>query len=153
MATTPNTEKDYSGELRRTVSKHFYRGLSVIILQSATFHTTYSVPGSFSLKRSHPDAMAVAMERSEVPCVVCARKDWLENRFTVYLWREADGSQTLTELRNVDSGTSKLLTCGSHLCFGTRDVINDFLATEKYCERMPLIPKDHLYVCLFSYPP
>jgi len=52
------------------------------ILEAATFHLTYSVPGSFSLKLSHPEAFLIAKERSEVACVVCARKDWLESRFT-----------------------------------------------------------------------
>ena len=52
------------------------------MLESATFHLTYSVPGSFSFKWSHPEAFLVAKERSEVACVVCARKDWLESRFT-----------------------------------------------------------------------
>ena len=53
------------------------------MLESATFHLTYSVPGSFSLKWSHPESFLVAKERSEVACVVCARKDWLESGFTV----------------------------------------------------------------------
>ena len=48
----------------------------------------------FSLSGSHPEAFLVATERSEVACVVCARKDWLENRFTFYLWSEATGSST-----------------------------------------------------------
>jgi hypothetical protein len=122
------------------------------ILQSATFHTTYSVPGSLSLKWSHPDAMTIARERSEAACVVCARKDWLECRFSVYLWREADGSKTLTELRNCQSGDSKLLTCGPHLCFGNRHLINEFLATGLYGELMPLIPKEHLYASSAIHP-
>ena len=121
-------------------------------LQSATFHTTYSVPGSFSLKWSHPDAMTIARERCEVACVVCARKDWLERRFSVYLWREADGSKTLSELQNVQAGTSKLLTCGSHLCFGNRHLINKFLATGQYSELMQLIPKEHLYASSVIHP-
>ena len=68
------------------------------MLESASFHLTYSVPGSFSLKNSHPEAFLKAKERAEVACVVCARKDWLENRFTVYLWREATGASNLSEL-------------------------------------------------------
>ena len=50
------------------------------ILQSATFHLTFSVPGSFSLHWNHPEAIATARTRCEVACVVCARKDWLETR-------------------------------------------------------------------------
>ena len=44
------------------------------ILQSATFHLTFSVPGSFSLHWNHPEALAVATTRCEVACVICARK-------------------------------------------------------------------------------
>ena len=73
------------------------------MLESATFHLTYSVPGSHSLKWSHPEAFRVAKERAEVACVVCARKDWLESRFTVYLWRTASGSSSYSELCHVDS--------------------------------------------------
>ena len=80
------------------------------MLESATSHLTYSVPGSLSFKWSHPEAFLVAKERSEVACVVCARKDWLESRFTVYLWREATGSSAYSELRHDDSGKSELLT-------------------------------------------
>ena len=71
------------------------------MLESATFHLTYSVPGSHSLKWSHPEAFCVAKERAEVACVVCARKDWLESRFTVYLWRTASGSSSLSELEHL----------------------------------------------------
>ena len=122
------------------------------ILQSATFHLTYSVPGTFSLKWAHPDAYNVAVERAEKACVVCARKDWLENRFSVYLWRQADGSQSYTELRHVDSGNSRLLTSGQHLCFGNRDKIGKHLGTEHYHELMPLIPEEELYASSVLHP-
>ena len=104
------------------------------MLESDTFHLTYSVPGSFSLKWLHPEAFLVAKERSEVACVVCARKDWLESRYTAYLWPEATGSSSLTELQHVDSGKSELLTCGEHLCFGNKDLIDNLLTTKRYCE-------------------
>ena len=90
------------------------------MLESATFHLTYSIPGSFSLKWNHPEAFQVAKERCEVACVVCARKDWLESRFTVYLWRTADGSSSLTELLHDDSGNSELLTSGDRRVLATK---------------------------------
>ena len=40
------------------------------MLESATFHLTHSVPGSFSLKWYHPEAFLVAKERSEVLAVL-----------------------------------------------------------------------------------
>ena len=122
------------------------------ILQAATFHTTYSVPGSFCLKWSQPEAMSIAQERAEVACVVCARKDWLEKRLCVYLWKEASDSKSLTDLLNVQSGSSKLLTFGADLCFGNRHIINNFLAPGAYSELMPLIPKDHLYASSVIHP-
>jgi len=122
------------------------------ILESATFHLTYSVPGSHSLKMSHPETFARARERTEVPCVVCARKDWLENRFTVHLWREADGSSSLSDLLGVASGNSQLLTCGDHLCFGNRSLIDKLLNTKRYCELFPLIPPEHLYASSVLHP-
>ncbi len=64
---------------------------------------------------NHPEAIAEARTRCEVACVVCARKDWLENRFRVYLGRDATNKRTYTELQHTDSGTSKLLTCGEIL--------------------------------------
>ncbi len=122
------------------------------MLESATFHLTYSVPGSFSLKWSHPEAFRMAKERSEVACVVCTRKDWLESRFTVHLWQTADGSSSYSELMHVDSGTSRLLTCGEHLCFGNRDLIDKLLNTRRYCELFPLIPPEHLYASSVLHP-
>ena len=122
------------------------------MLESATFHLTYSVPGSFSLKWSHPEAFLVAKERSEVACVVCARKDWLESLFTVYLWRTATGASSMAELQHNDSGNSELLTCGDHLCFGNRDGIDEFLNTKRYCENFPLTPLEHLYASSVLHP-
>ena len=122
------------------------------ILQSATFHLTFSVPGSFSLHWNHPEAIATARTRCEVACVVCARKDWLENRFRVYLWRSATDKQTYTDLQHTDSGTSKLLTCGETLCFGNRALINEHLSTDGYMDRRPLIPKAELLASSVLHP-
>ena len=122
------------------------------MLESATFHLTYSVPGSFSLKWNHPEAFLIAKERSEVACAVCARKDWLESRFTVHLWRTATGSSSLTELRHVDSGKSELLTNGEHLCFGNKDLIDGILNAKDYSEKFPHIPQEHLYASSALHP-
>ena len=124
------------------------------ILESATFHLTYSVPGSFSLKWSHPEAFTVAQERSEVACVVCARKDWLESRFKVHLWQTADGSSTVSELQHADCGTSRLLTYGEqkNLCFGNKEMINEHLHTSRYCRLFSQIPQEHLYASSVIHP-
>ena len=122
------------------------------MLESATFHLTYSIPGSCSLKWNHPEAFHVAKERCEVACVVCARKDWLESRFTVYLWRTADGASSYAELMHTDSGMSELLTSGEHLCFGNRDLIDKLLNTKRYSDNFDLIPQEHLYASSVLHP-
>ena len=122
------------------------------ILQSATFHLTFSVPGSFSLHWNHPEAIATARTRCEVACVVCARKDWLENRYPVYLWREATDKRTLTELQYTSSGTSTFLSCGDTLCFGSREKINEHLSTDGYMDRRPLIPVAELLASSVLHP-
>ena len=75
------------------------------IWQSATFHLTFSVPGSCYLHWNHPDAFEVATTRCEVACVICARKDWSENRFPVYLWREATDRRSSTELQHTPTSS------------------------------------------------
>ena len=122
------------------------------ILQAATFHLAYSVPGAETMKWSHPDSFKAAMPRAEVACVVCARRDWIEQRLRVYLWREADGVTQLTELTHGAGGNKEMLTCGGHLCFGNRDVINEYLDAAKYAERMPMLPKEHLYASSVIHP-
>ena len=122
------------------------------ILQSASFHLGYSVPGACSLKWCHPDSFIAAMPRAEVPCVVCARKDWIEMRFQIHLWREADGSSKLSELCHVNCGQEEFLTCDGRLCFGEREKVNEYLSTAKYAERMPMLPKDHLYASSVIHP-
>ena len=122
------------------------------ILQSATFHLTFSVPGSFSLHWNHPEAIATARTRCEVACVVCARKDWLENRYLVYLWREATDKRTYTELLYTSSGSSTFLSCGDTLCFGSREKINEHLSTDGYMDRRPLIPVAELLASSVLHP-
>ena len=61
------------------------------MLQSATFHLTFSVPGSLSLHWHHPEALAIATTRCEVARVICARKDWSDHRFHVYLCFSSSG--------------------------------------------------------------
>ena len=122
------------------------------ILQSATFHLTFSVTGSFSLHWNHPEALAVATTRCEVGCVICVQKDWSENPCPVYLWWEAIDKRTYTELRHTESGTSSLLTCGDILCFGNRGLINDHLSVDGYMDRRPLIPKAELLASSVLHP-
>ena len=122
------------------------------IVQSATFILTSSVPGALSLHWNHPEAIAVAKVRREVACVVCARRDWLDNRFPVYLWREATDTRTLTELTHAAGGNSTFLTCGDTLCFGSREKVNEHLSTDGYMDRRPLIPQAELLASSVMHP-
>ena len=126
------------------------------ILQSATFHLTYSVPGTFNLKWTDPDSIDNAMPRSEAACVVCARKDWLENRLSVYLWREKDRTAPLLDLGgdfvSGGDGGHDFLWRDDHLCFGSREKIDALLGTALYHERMPLIPQEELYASSVLHP-
>ena len=122
------------------------------ILQAATFHLAYSVPGTCNLKWSHPDSFRAALPRREVACVVCARRDWLENRYQAFLWREANGTARLEDLQHSACGNEEVLTCDGHICFGNRDVVNKYLDTAKYVERMPSLPKEHLYASSVIHP-
>ena len=74
-------------------------------------------------------------------CVIRARKDWLENRCPVYLWRDAIDKRTYTDLIHTQCGTSSLRTCGDMMCFGNRGLINDYLSVDRFMERRPLFPK------------
>ena len=52
--------------------------------------------------------VGTAKPRQEVGCAVCARKDWLETRYRVYLWRkpDADNAPDLDEVEPTSSGAS-----------------------------------------------
>ena len=77
-------------------------------MQAASFFLTYSVPSSMCFGWKHPNSFEVARPRCEVACVVCARKDWMENRFQAYMWKEATDSKTVGEYMD-GPGETKLL--------------------------------------------
>ena len=95
-----------------------------------------------------------AKPRQEIGCAVCARKDWLETRYRVYLWREpdADSMPDLDEMEprssavgeRVDANTgqatlyARTMSDGCY-CFGNAGKVNRFLSTSDYAELMPLI--------------
>ena len=99
----------------------------------------------------HPDSLTIARPRCEVGCVVCARKDWLENRFPVYLSKEADDSKPVGEIIH-GPGSTQLLVHEGSLCFGNRHIINEYLATSLYAASMPRIPQQELYASSVSHP-
>ena len=47
---------------------------------------------------SEEQSVITAERRQEVGCAICARKDWLEYRHRVYLWREPEKASALDDL-------------------------------------------------------
>ena len=122
------------------------------LVQAAYCFLAYSVPSTMCLGWTHPDSLAVAWPRCEVACVVCARKDWLENRFPVCLWKEATDAKSVGEIIH-GPGSMQLLVHEGSLCFGNRHIINKYLATSLYAALMPQIPQQELYASSVVHPP
>ena len=123
------------------------------IVQSASFFLTYSVPSTMCFGWRNPDSLTLAKPRCEVGCVVCACKDWLENRFPVYLWKEATDSKRIGEIIHADGlGSMQLLVHEGALCFGNRHIVDKYLATSGYAALMPLIPQEELYASSVVHP-
>ena len=57
-----------------------------------------------------------------------------------------------SELTHAPRGKEEMLTSAGHLCFGNRDVVNECLDAAKYAERMPMLPKEHLYASSVIHP-
>ena len=96
---------DYAEYRKRLLWQAQQEGLTPLLpyvkrhlVQAASFFLAYSVPSTMCLGWRHPDSLTIARPRCEVSCVVCARKDWLENRFPVHLWKEADDSKPAGEI-------------------------------------------------------
>jgi hypothetical protein len=121
------------------------------LVQAASFFLAYSVPSTMCLGWRHPDSLAVARPRCEVACVVCACKDWLENRFPVHLWKEATDAKPVGEIIH-GPGSTQLLVHEGSLCFGNRHIINKYLATSLYAALMPRIPQQELYASSVVHP-
>ena len=118
-----------------------------------------------------------AVPRQEVGCAICARKDWLEHRYRVYVWRKPGAAATdtgglpETVLQNpspeeelggavaepilLDSGQSKLYgrtMSEGCFCLGNAQAVNRLLATSRYATLMPLIPEEELYASSIQHP-
>ena len=62
------------------------------MVQSFQFFRLHSVPASCS-EWTHKATQEAELRREEA-CAICAVKDWLENRFRVYLFKEAAATTT-----------------------------------------------------------
>ena len=103
-----------------------------------------------------------AEQRQEIGCAICARKDWIEQRFQVYLFREPenaklekDEDELIQEELDEDTGRQKLFMRAKNdgvYCLGSAQAVNKFLATSRYAELMPSIPEAELYASSIQHP-
>ena len=133
----------------------------------------FSVPGSFNdwTTKAHEKAEP----RREEACVICAVKDWLENRHEVYLFKEATSTTTwskhfyttednlLGEEEDDDrtphgSGDSHpasgylLVEESGAFCLGPKEKIHEILDVERYIKKWPLIPRAELLASSVQHP-
>ena len=76
------------------------------MLSSLSFFQCFSIPESGAMEWTEERSVSTAEQRQEIACAICARKDWQEHRYRVYLWREpeetsvGDGVTPETVLQN-----------------------------------------------------
>ena len=146
------------------------------LLANFAFSQCYSIPESGCMEWNGIKSIQTAVPRQEVACVVCARKDWIEHRFRVYLWREPESTnfasvESSSDPRNAscaeevgeavaeevvlspkkDVRQTKTMNDGC-FCFGDAHRVNELLATSRYAEHMPNIPREELYASSVQHP-
>jgi hypothetical protein len=147
------------------------------LLANFAFHQCYSIPENGSIDWTGRQSIQTAVPRQEVGCAVCARKDWIERRFRVYLWRRPDSNDSFqkeddsAEPRNASAteelgdSAAKVVLLESNeetmktrtmnngcYCFGSATKINELLATGRYQSLMPNIPSEELYASSIQHP-
>ena len=63
------------------------------MLANLSFFQCFSIPESGAIEWTEGHSIQTVVQRQEVGCAICARKDWMEHRFRVYLWREPDNAK------------------------------------------------------------
>ena len=110
------------------------------ILQSFSFFQQHSVPGKPNDWTE--DTYTKAVPRREVACAVCAVKDWLEHRFSCYLFQEAEAADF----------NGRLSKYNGNFCFGPAQKIDEILSVEAYAALMPSIPLEELHASSVQLP-
>ena len=116
-----------------------------------------------------------AVPRREEACAVCACKDWVNNRYEVYLFKEATGTTTWArhfryggndeEIAGEDHGEDPRKSGDSHpaqggllmedsgaFCVGPKDKIHEIPNVERYIKKWPLIPQAELHASSVQHP-
>ena len=146
------------------------------MLMNFSFFQCFSIPGSGATGWTEGQSLVTAEQRREVGCAVCARKDWLEHRYRVYLWREPEAASTgdaedpdmllqnpsvPEELGNsaahcVDLSTGHIkyyLRAMNEECYcvGDAAAVNTLLSTSRYSKLMPCILEEELYAYICNH--
>ena len=112
--------------------------------------------------------------RREEACAVCAVKDWLENRYEVYLFAEATSTTTWKkhfyghenenpedddDEENLSRSVVKDLARGNLLiedsgafCFGPTEKFQAILNVQRYVAQWPLVPLEELHASAIQHP-
>lgn len=101
--------------------------------------------------------------RREEACGVCARLDWIENRFTVDLWADDGDSENLgcEEYRDIGGSDSEDSTAeqdgqqerrASGSAVSNAKAVNEYLNVFRYMQAFPLIPKEELLGSAIQHP-
>ena len=120
------------------------------MLQSHAFFQRYSVPGSCNdwTRKTHEQYQP----RGGRACAVCAAKDWIENRYNVFLFATPDGDtsrkaifyslakQASDDLEDTEAKHYTYLTKGGTPYAGPKEEIDKVLTVYKYIEAFPKIP-------------
>jgi hypothetical protein len=141
--------------------------------QSFQHFRSFCTPGTVNerMRKTHERAEP----RREEACAVCACKDWLNNRYEVYLFKEATGETTWArhygyegneeEIGGEEHDENPRMGGGSHptlssllleesgaFCLGPKDKIHKILNVERYIEKWPLIPQAELHASSVQHP-
>ena len=101
--------------------------------------------------------------RREEACGVCARLDWIENRFMVDLWADDGDSENLgcEEYRDIGGSDSEDSTAeqdgqqerrASGSAVSNAKAVNEYLNVFRYMQAFPLIPKEELLGSAIQHP-
>ena len=160
---------------RKEDPEEIHPALKRSIVQGVHFFHVHSVPGSCN-EWSHR-AVTEAEPRREEACAVCAVKDWLENRFAVYLFRPHASTTTWhkrlygdlcsngmhieeDEDEEVD-GSDKapvrkdgvlLVDVDGVFCVGAKEKVHLFLDVQRYIKDWPRIPEEELHASSVQHP-
>ena len=147
------------------------------MLATLSFFQCFSIPESGAMEWSEEQSVITAERRQAVGSAICARKDWLEYRHRVYLWREPEKANAVDDLNpdmvlespsvqeelghaapqtiylpsSRDDWYLRTKNEGRY-CLGDVSSVNKLLATSRYAELMPSIPEEELYASSVQQP-